>query len=101
MPKPCWTGGGAIKTKKLSKGCLSTLLNGMDVKWPKHFNTAEENLKEDEWLDCFPGHGRVILGSIKETTDGVKRTIDIGLEPLVKEKSSDKKIKVIPNTFIR
>ena len=95
--KPCWTGGGAIKTKKLSKGCLSTLVNGMFEKFPKHFNKSIDKLRDDEWLDYFPGQGKVIHGTLKETTDGVKRTIDIGLEPLVKEKSSDKKIKKVPN----
>ena len=55
----------------------------------------------DEWLDYFPGQGKVIHCTLNETTDGVKRTIDIGLKPLVKEKSSGKKVKKVPNTFIK
>ena len=98
--KDCWTGGGAIKTKKLSKGCVATLLNGMAVKVPKPelYDVPADKLREDEWLDYFPIHGRCILGSIEEKWNGVKRTINIGLESVDKRKQNAEKIE-IPNTF--
>ena len=96
--RDCWTGGGAIKTKKLSKGCVATLLNGMAVKVPSRYDIPADKLREDEWLDYFPIHGRCILGSIEETWNGLRRTINIGLESVNMRKQNAEKIE-IPNTF--
>lgn len=98
-PKDCWTGGGALKTKKLSKGCLSTLINGMDVKFPKRFDISAKKLRDDEWFDEFPVHGRCILGNIKETTNGVTRKIDIQLESIIGKGSENEKSNEVTNTF--
>jgi len=81
--KPCWTGGGAVKTKKLSKNCLYRLLKGLDQQFPKRFDIPTEELKPKEWMDEFPSHGRVILGDIREFTNGNKSSVEIELESIV------------------
>lgn len=98
-PRDCWSGGGALKTKKLSKGCLSTLINGMDEKFPTRFDIPADKLREDEWMDEFPVHGRCILGDITETTNGVTRKINIHLESIIGKGSKNEKSKSVTNTF--
>ena len=79
----CWTGGGAIKTKKMSKNCLYRLLKGHDKPFPKRFDIPSDELKPEEWMDKFPEHGRVILGDIVEYTNGNKKSVEIRLESIV------------------
>lgn len=81
--KPCWTGGGAVKTKKLSKNCLYRLIEGFDKPFPKRFDVPKEKLKPEEWMDKFPSHGRVILGDIDEFTNGKKSSVEIKLASIV------------------
>lgn len=93
-----WSSGGASGAKKLSKGAVSTLINGMDVAYPKRFDVPIGKLREDEWNNEFPVHGRCILGNITETTNGVTRKIDIQLESLRRNINNEKSNKVT-NTF--